>query len=319
MMSDRKKNLIWSELKVGWIVSIALMILFLTVFFLGDIMEFFQPKAEIRVRVPDVAGLRKGAPVWVMGVEVGYVKDIRLHPEGTTVVLSITKRDLVLVNNDAEAVIRTLGLLGDKYVEVRTGSREAGTISPSSEIPGTPEVGVQEIMEIATQSIEGVGRFITQLQSLVRTIERGDGTLAQLIEDPQLYENVNRTVERFSAMLEEVREGEGSLGRLFQDPLLHNRLLAAVTSIQEFAERLNEGEGTLGKIIDDPNLYNSLNRTSGRLSALLESIRKGEGLAGELVRSEELANDIQVLVVSLRELIEDIRENPGKYFSFSVF
>ncbi len=136
-MFDIKKQLLWSKLKVGLVITLALSILFLTVFFAGSIERILSSKAELRAHIQNVKGLRKGAPVWISGIEVGSVKDINLHPEyGTIVTLSLNKNFLKFLRKDAEASILTKGLLGDKYIELSNGSPGAGPIKPNDIIKG---------------------------------------------------------------------------------------------------------------------------------------------------------------------------------------
>ncbi len=114
-MFDIKKQLRWSKLRAGLIITIALLLLFFTIFFAGSIDKIFSPTIQIRAVISDVRGLRQGAPVWISGVEVGSVTDIALNPDGGTIVtMSLKKRDLRFVRTDSVASVLTLGLLGDK-------------------------------------------------------------------------------------------------------------------------------------------------------------------------------------------------------------
>lgn len=58
-MFDLKKQLRWAQVKVGIIISLALVILFLSVFFAGSINKLLHPKVEIKAAMRDVKGLKK--------------------------------------------------------------------------------------------------------------------------------------------------------------------------------------------------------------------------------------------------------------------
>ena len=125
-MADVKKQLQWSKLKVGSVITLALLILLVTVFFAGNIEELFLKKVELKTHFKDVKGLRRGAPVWVFGTEVGSVREIDLDPNyGTIVTMKMNKSALPFIKEDSTAGILTMGLLGDKYIEIGTGSPEA--------------------------------------------------------------------------------------------------------------------------------------------------------------------------------------------------
>ncbi len=318
-MLDRSRKLTLSKFKAGWIVSIALMIVFITIFFLGNITSLFVPQVLLELKVRNVSGLRNGAPVWLLGVQIGSVKSINLRPDGSAVFLSVDKSDMQYIYQDARAVIRTMGLLGEMYLEIEPGAVEAGPIHPGAVIPGAAEIGFKEIMATSTQSIEKVHQFIQKLDELIGEIVEGKGTLGELIKNPAVYQKLDQTLENLSSLLKEFREEKGTLQLMVKDPSLYNKMLSAATSVEKFGQKLDKSPGSLGKLIKDPSLYDRLNTSADRFAAILGKIDRGEGLAGEIVTSETLSKDLQEILVSLKELIQDIKNNPHKYFTIELF
>ena len=99
----------------------------MAVFFAGNIEELFVKKVELKANFRDVGGLRKGAPVWLFGTEIGAVRGIDLNPTyGTVVTMSINRSALPYIRKDSNASVLTMGLLGDKYVEISAGSPNGG-------------------------------------------------------------------------------------------------------------------------------------------------------------------------------------------------
>jgi phospholipid/cholesterol/gamma-HCH transport system substrate-binding protein len=318
-MPDRSRQLTISKFKAGWIVSIALMIVFITIFFLGNITNLVVSQALLELKVRNVSGLRKGAPVWLLGVQIGSVKSIKLHPKGPVVFLSVDKNDLQFIHQDARAVIRTMGLLGEMYLEIEPGTVDAGPIHPGSVITGAAEIGFKQIMATSTQSIEEVHQFIQKLDELIGEIAGGKGALGELIKNPAVYQKVNQTLENLSSLLKELREERGTLQLMVKDPSLYNKMLSAAASVEKFGQKLDKSSGSLEKFIRDPSLYDRLNTSADRLAVILGKIDRGEGLAGKMVTNEELSNDLQEVLMSLKELIQDIKNNPHKYFTINLF
>ncbi|MGD1075049.1 MAG: MlaD family protein [Thermodesulfovibrionales bacterium] len=353
-MFDQKKQLLWSKLRVGMVITLSILILFLTVFFSGGIETIVSPKVDLRVEIQDVKGLRKGAPVWLSGVEVGSVKEIDLNPAyGTVVTLSMNKDTLPFLKKDAHASVLTMGLLGDKYVELSAGSPLAGQIKPGDMIPGVSQIELKDVMATSAASIDKLTDFVRKLDHLVTKIDQGEGTIAKLIADPALYNNLKEASLTLSLVTKNIRDARGTMGQLIEDPSLYNKMLAATSSVEEFSKRLNSSSGTLTKLIEDPSLYDrvsgasssleefskklttgsgtlkkltedpalyeNLNRSALQLSAVLEKIDKGEGVAGTLVGNKELAEELKEVVTEIRGLAKDIREHPTRYFSFKLF
>jgi len=319
-MFDIKKQLLWSKLKVGLVVTLALSILFITIFFAGSIERILAPKAELKAQIENVKGLRRGAPVWVSGVEVGSVESIDLHPEyGTLVTISINRNTLGFLKRDSEASVLTMGLLGDKYIELSIGSPEAEPIQLGDMLTGTVQIEIKDIMERSAESIAKMTDFISTLENLVAKIEKGEGTVAKFLTDPAIYDNLRVTTETLSTILEDIETGQGTIKLLLEDPLLYNKMVAATSSLEEFGRILNEGQGTLKKLAEDPSLYENLNKVSIQLSSLLDKIDTGEGLASDLITDEQLAQDLKDTIAAIKELTMDMREYPTRYFKFSLF
>lgn len=353
-MFDVKKQLLWSKLKVGIVITLALLTLLITVFFAGGLETLLSPTVELKAQIHDVKGLRRGSPVWLSGIEIGSVKRIHLHPQyGTIVTLSIKKSALTFIRKDTHASVLTLGLLGDKYVELSGGSAQAGPLSPGDTISGVVHIELTDIMETSAVSIEKLTGFIGKLETLVTRIDEGEGTIAKFIRDPALYENLKEATRTLSSAMKDIKDARGTIklliedptlynkmvsatssveefgkkltdssgtiSKLVDDPTLYNRMLSATSSLEEFSKKLSDGSGTLKRLAEDPELYNNLNKASLRLSSILERIDKGEGVAGTLVKDEGLARELKEILGEIGQLTKDIKENPKKYFKFSIF
>jgi phospholipid/cholesterol/gamma-HCH transport system substrate-binding protein len=326
-MFDTQKQLKWSKLKVGLVLTVALLIFVVAVFFAASIRDIFAEKAELRIQFADVIGLRKGAPVWILGIEEGAVRNIKLSPPyGVIVTVSVNRRSLQFVSKESHATIMTMGLLGDKYIELSAAPPGAKPIQPGEMIEGSTETGFKSVMETVGIAVDKMGQFIEKLDNLVMKVEQGQGTIAKFLNDPTLYNNLTQASQQLSRVMEDLRNSRGTMKLLIEDPSLYNKALAAATSIEEFSKRLNESAGTVRKLIEDPELYERLNKTSAQISSILEGIEKGKGMVGALTQNEELPKDLRDVLVELRKLsieidalAKDIKEHPKKYFKFSLF
>ncbi len=353
-MFDMKKQLRLAKLKVGLVITISLLILILAVFFSGKIDKIISPKVELKTYFRDVKGLRKGAPVWIFGTEVGSVKDIHLDPAvGAIVKISINRDIQGFIRKDARASILTMGLLGDKYIELNPGSLMAEPLGRGEMIKGMIPTEFSDMMETASISIGKLGEFVKRFDTLLEKVEAGEGTFARLLNDPNIYYNLNNTIKVLSHTVEEIKnsrgtlkmliedpslykrlvsaissfetfnrrigEGSGSFKKFLEDPSLYDKALIAISSIEAFSRKLNEEEGTLKRLIEDPKFYENLNQGLTQLSSILSSINREEGLAGTLLRDQELARELREGILELKELVQDIKGNPKRYFKISLF
>ncbi len=108
-----------TEVKVGLMMAVALAMLAGLLLYFGRLDQYLAERRgyEIKALFDFTAGLEKGAPVSLAGVEVGTVKDIRMtyHPK-TKVEVSLWLRPGVEIRQGAVASIKTLGLMGEKGI-----------------------------------------------------------------------------------------------------------------------------------------------------------------------------------------------------------
>lgn len=353
-MYDYVKRYNWAKLKVGLVGTAAFLTIFFAVMFAGNIEKLFTPRVTITAMADDVKGLREGSPVWFSGVEIGVVRSIRFTMQHKVrFEMLIDSDSLRYLKKDSGANIMTLGLLGDKYVEITPGSNNAPPLQPGDTINANTQIEINDVVQTSQASIAKISDFIGKLEEILNKMQQGDGSAARFFRDPSLYENLRDTTNELKVFAEKAGQGNGTLGRLIneddiyrdisssisdiklfadtlkssegtlnkliEDPSLYDRFMQASASLDTFSRRLAASEGTLNKLIEDKELYENMTAASGRLGSILEKVDSGEGLAGSLVSDDELSKDLKVTLEELNILIKDIKENPDRYFKFSLF
>jgi len=318
-MFETKKEIRWSKIKVGLVVTIALLVLLGAVFFAGNIQNLFSKEVDLRIQFPSVEGLRRGAPVWVLGLEEGTVGDMRLDPlYGVVVDISIHKNAMRYLKKDSEATILTMGLLGDKYIELGTGSPEAEPLLPGEMIKGTPQRGMRDVMETSAKTIAKMTEVLDKLGGFISNIEQGKGTVAKLISDPAIYENLKESTRKTSLLIadlksfiENMKNSRGTVRMLIEDPTLYNRVLAMVSELEEFSKTVNGGSGTFKKLLEDPSLYNKMLATASELEEFSKVVNKSPGTFKKLLEDPSLYDKMLATVSDLEELSRKVKEGKG--------
>ena len=354
IMEEYIKHIRWAKLRVGLVITTALAVLFMAVMFAGNIENIFKPHAVIYADFNDVRGLRPGAPVWFSGIEVGKVKSLSFH-RGREIKVSlwIDKSILYHLRKDSSATILTLGLLGDKYLELGPGTTEAPGLRDGDSLAGSTQLEFQDIMEKSKESISRLNDLAKRLDHFIAMIETGQGTIPMLLRDRALYDNMRDAANSLYVVMNRVQKGEGTLGlllsdeklytelessannlkefsdglrasdgtlnKLIKDKELYDRLLGTSTALDGITKELSGGRGTLGRLLRDESIYENLDSASGKLSALLQRIEEGKGIMGDLTTDGQIHTDLKETVKDLNALIKDMKENPKRYFKISLF
>ncbi len=110
------------ETGVGIFIILGLLCLAYLSVKLGDVNLFGTEQYTVKARFANVSGLKEGATVEIAGVTVGKVSKIRLNDYEADVELLIDPE--VKLQEDIIASIRTQGIIGDKYIKIKTGGAE---------------------------------------------------------------------------------------------------------------------------------------------------------------------------------------------------
>ncbi|MGH9442251.1 MAG: MlaD family protein, partial [Thermoanaerobaculia bacterium] len=139
----KSNEVVQRRFRVGLVVFIALIAFAVGVFMVGKRASLFTRKVDYQIRFASASGLTAGNAVRLAGVTVGNVTDVALSekPGDTTVtvLVSIERRMASRVREDSRASIKTIGLLGDKYIELEGGSEGSPEVPPGGQIIAAQE------------------------------------------------------------------------------------------------------------------------------------------------------------------------------------
>jgi phospholipid/cholesterol/gamma-HCH transport system substrate-binding protein len=109
---------------------------------------------EIKAKFIDISGLKTGAPVEIAGVKIGEIKEISLDKEDVTEALVILQiKDGIQIRADDIALVRTKGIIGDKYIKLSPGGSDT-ILKPGDRLEETqPSMDFEDI----------IGKFIYSL------------------------------------------------------------------------------------------------------------------------------------------------------------
>lgn len=94
----------------------------------------FDSRASYSAVFSNVSGLKGGNFVRIAGVEVGKVKDMTLHKDGTVTVDFAIDKGLQLTQG-TRAVVRYENLIGDRYLSLEEGAGSVRKLLPGQTIP----------------------------------------------------------------------------------------------------------------------------------------------------------------------------------------
>ncbi|HOV86716.1 MAG TPA: outer membrane lipid asymmetry maintenance protein MlaD [bacterium] len=132
------------ELAVGTFLLLGLLCLAYLSIELGKVRWLGYGDYRVEATFANVGGLKANANVTMAGVQIGKVETIRLKDGRAWVTLSI--QGGVKLEEDVIARIKTMGIIGDKYVSITPGASET-YIPPGGTIRETqPPLDIEELV-----------------------------------------------------------------------------------------------------------------------------------------------------------------------------
>jgi len=315
----RSSFITWDQLKVGALILVALVILGVAILKLGNAGNLFGKRYRLVAYVASASGLRIGGPVTVAGQLAGSIKDIQFLPvdadttRNLKLIVEVNSALREQVRQDSRAKIKTMGLLGDKVFDITVGTPKYRALHEGDTLVIAPSIDYEAVVQQASGAISEVVRLTRDLSKVTSSINRGEGTLGQLVTNRQLYDQLNATLSRTSALMARLENPRGTIGRLLDDPSLYNSLNRAVASADTVISQINSGSGSVGKLLRDDTLYIHLNSVVARADSLVSAMSSGNGTIKKLFTDQQLYDQLVKTVTELNNVLVEVRRDPRRY------
>ena len=294
-----QKQLRWSELRVGITVVVASVTLAILVFLISGTSGLFTSKITLTTYFDNAEGLRSGQPVDLQGVAIGNVTGVRVVPgrpqSPVQVTMKINSKYAEFIHlgvkdkkgewvktgdgrvNASVATIQTAGVLGESFIDIDSNNINfkppVGPLAhDGAELPPGNAPGYQDVIKSSQTTLQKVDTLLGQASGILAQVQQGNGTLAQVINDPTTINKVNGVLNQIQGLLNDINNGRGTIGQLFTDKTLVTKANAAIDKLDKMLDEVNSGKGNLGKLLKDESLYTNLHQTIAQANKLVDDL-----------------------------------------------
>jgi phospholipid/cholesterol/gamma-HCH transport system substrate-binding protein len=325
-----KKKVGFADLRVGLLVLLSIGILISMILTIsGDIS--FKESLTVRTKLSQVDGLRPGTEVRLAGVGIGKVSKVNLlevaqndqEKRNVEVIMEIDPEiDGVpaqqRIRSDSKVVLGSVGLLGDKVIDITPGTLQGKEIKNGDEIQGAQETSIKQLVTGAGDILSNFNLLSNQVRAIAEDINAGKGTAGRFIKDEALYRNLNLTVVEAQELVKRMREGDGTVGRLLNDPKLYEEIQATTKRMENLISDISSGRGTIGKLATDDELYTRSNKLLVRIDGIADKLENtanridhGEGTIGKLINEDNLYRETHQTLNNLNRLSARLERGEG--------
>jgi phospholipid/cholesterol/gamma-HCH transport system substrate-binding protein len=276
----------------------------------------FDSRASYSALFTNVSGLKGGNFVRVAGVEVGKVKDMTLHEDGTVTVDFAIDKGLVLTDG-TKAAVRYENLIGDRYLSLEEGPGSVRKLQPGQTIPldrTSPALDVDaliggfrplfraldpdqvnalsgQLLKVFQGQGGTIASVLSQTSALTTTLAGRDQLIGQVIT------NLNTVLGTFAAHDEQFSQGLGNLSQLVKE------LSDRKTDIATGTAYVNAAAGSIADLL------------SVARQPIKEVVAQTDRFAGQIMADHQYVDD---LVRTLPDAYQVLARNGlyGDYFGF---
>ncbi len=273
--------------RAGLFVAVGLAVAGVVVFFIGRESNLFQRQVIFRAYFQSVDGLSDQSPVWIGGLKVGRVNSVSFSEDLSDSRLQVEFQVAGVyagrVRADSVARLTSMGVLGDKAVDISLGSADQPPIEPGGVVKSATGGDLSKLMSSASRVMENSVEISESLKDAVKTYA-----------NPDLSKDLARSVASLRNIIEEVEKGNGALHALIYDPRMGQEVSTLLSNASGAAKRL---DGALGHV-----------------EALLGEVRRGDGTAHALIYGQDGAVAMRELgeaAGQLAGLLEDAKKSPN--------
>jgi phospholipid/cholesterol/gamma-HCH transport system substrate-binding protein len=240
MRANDKSNLV----KVGIFVTLLTVVLMIMIVAIGKESSLFDTRVTLRAAVPNAENLRPGAVVELRGLRIGFVEEIVISgQESVEILLLISDKNLPWIRKDSKVEISNAGLVGDKYLQIKGGTQEAGAFDPATDmLQFEASFDLKAIAAKGGNIADKAERIMVKLDVLLDAID--PAKLSTTMDGlARTADNMGRATAPMQATMQKL---ESMAGRF-----------------DSIAERVQKGPGTANSLIYDDGVYEDLRKLLG--------------------------------------------------------
>ncbi len=327
----QKKQVSTAEMKVGILVTVALFLLAALILQQSWGVDWFSRSVKAITYLPDVGGLKPGAPVWLAGIEIGKVRKVSIVPpevySGNEPIfrkIAELKRQIDSVDPNLPNAKELIADLRDKIRDLKVDIR---LVEVQLDIRSQYIGRINRDSEVSIESRGLIGDSFIDISPGtlgIPPIKRGDYYVIEGLQRPgfrEIMTGANDVIANFGVLSEQFKNiamkinptkvGAGvteTLQDLEATLRQANHTFARATLL---IEDLRSGEGTVGKLISDPALYQRMNESLDKFNRIADQIQNGNGTLAKLINDPTVFDSAKETLQKAEGMMDRIEKGEG--------
>lgn len=276
-----------NPLKVGLLTLLAMASVVVMSFKITQNQSGFGKHVTYQTVLKDASGIFEKTPIKVAGINAGKIKSIELENSQALITFEILEE--IKVTPSAKLKIKSVGLLGDKFIDMDLGGQIGDRLPERSMI--TTETGA------------GFDGLATDASAVLKEVKEIIATVKESLRDEQgrnLIKEIVANINDMSASLKRITTGnEDQINKIIQDIEAVSSQLAHETDRYQ-KDSLMGDLAKLGPILDKVDVAVS------DLKTIVADVKEGKGTVGKLLRDDAVVDQVSQTLSSVNRLVNRI-------------
>ncbi len=318
-------------MKVGILVTIALFLMAALILQQSWGVAWFSQFVRAVTYLPDVGGLKPGAPVWLAGIEIGKVRRVSIVPpeilssnESIFRQIAEIKKQIDSVDMKEPAARQMVSDLQDR---LRSLKAELRFVEVQLDIRSQYLNRISRDSEVAIESRGLIGDSFIEITPGtygVPPVKRGDFYLIEGVRTTgfrEIMTGANDVIANFGVLSDQVkniatkinpeRVGTGLAQTVQEMQATLRQANTAFERTSTLMEDLRKGEGTIGRLVADPALYQRLTLSLDRFNRLADDLENGTGTLPKLIKDPALYDHARETLRKAEVMMDRVERGEG--------
>ncbi len=240
-----------------------------------------------RTIIRDASGIFPKTPIKVAGINAGRIKKIELAENNAVITFEVLKT--VTISRDSELRIKSVGFLGDKYIEIKIGD-STQRLEENGFISSKEGGGMENLVQDASTILKDVKDVVSSLKD----------SLAPENEEPP----IKKILSDVKVLLENTKQATASLNRIMQGN--EEKINKIVDNIDKFAADISYQVNNQNKdsaMNDVKTILANAKNITRDLEGIISNVKAGKGTVGKLLVEEQIADEVQQTLSGVNRLV----------------
>lgn len=243
-----------------------------------------------RTVISDASGIFPKTPIKVAGINAGRIKDIVLQGNQAHITFEVLSR--IVVPDDSSLKIKTVGFLGDKYLEIFIGTSPT-PLKEMGYITSTEGGGIEHLVKDASEIMKDVKVIVKSIRGSIAP-EGEESPITKIFADVKdITENTKKLT--------------GDLKQLIGDN--QQKLNDMIENLRRFSEDIAyqvDNTHQDSAMRDLKKILANVDKLTDDMKIIVGDIKAGRGTMGKLLVEEEIADEVRQTLAGVRKIVTKV-------------